>query len=220
MITKNSVSISNFFSRHLTQDDWRIFRDIRLEALALEGSKFGCSLSVESAYTEKEWRSWLSASDKDVYGLFNQTNLIGIIGSITWHPSIIEISEAKLWSAKEITNSAFCIALYLKQAYRQHSLPRKLFRDSLSWLINTKKCEQLLMAHRSSNLTIRRFVIAYGFTEIEQRPYTWPDGGTESIHIYKCSPHQALHNIAALRLRLTKLSDCHTEGFQSTTNCS
>lgn len=45
--------------QRLTPDDWRIWRDMRLTALADAPRAFGSSLVKERAYTEDVWRDWL-----------------------------------------------------------------------------------------------------------------------------------------------------------------
>jgi ribosomal protein S18 acetylase RimI-like enzyme len=40
----------------VTPDDWELWRDIRLEALATDPDGFGSTLVREQAYTEDDWR--------------------------------------------------------------------------------------------------------------------------------------------------------------------
>ncbi|WP_434440571.1 hypothetical protein [Lentzea sp. E54] len=40
----------------VTPDEWRVWRDIRLEALASDPSEFGSTLAREQAYGDDEWR--------------------------------------------------------------------------------------------------------------------------------------------------------------------
>jgi ribosomal protein S18 acetylase RimI-like enzyme len=43
----------------VTPDEWRLWRDIRLEALAGDPDEFGSTLAVEEEYSEPDWRNKL-----------------------------------------------------------------------------------------------------------------------------------------------------------------
>ncbi|WP_371779708.1 GNAT family N-acetyltransferase [Streptosporangium subroseum] len=45
--------------RRLTPEDWEIFRDVRLVALADAPEGFASSLEREQAYDEARWRDWM-----------------------------------------------------------------------------------------------------------------------------------------------------------------
>lgn len=63
----------------VTPDEWRLWRDVRLEALAADPDEFGSTLAREQAYGEDEWRERLTgglkviALDPDPVGLVGTT---------------------------------------------------------------------------------------------------------------------------------------------------
>ena len=65
-----------FEVRRLSEHDAALYRDIRLEGLALEPTSFASTLDQEAAFSDDDWRSRLSRNC--TFGVFDDAGLVGI----------------------------------------------------------------------------------------------------------------------------------------------
>src|SRR5436190_6843187 len=69
---------------HLQEQDWAIWKDIRLEALKLHPEAFGSSYEEESMYSNKDFKQNLVKSD--IFGAFSNHKLMGVAGFAIYGP--------------------------------------------------------------------------------------------------------------------------------------
>ena len=76
---------------HLSEDDWKRLRDIRLAALENDGHAFGGNLEAEIAYDESAWREKfkiftgvIATLDGIDVGFMSVENLKGDFGATCW----------------------------------------------------------------------------------------------------------------------------------------
>ena len=64
--------------RQLQEQDWEIWKGIRLEAVQLHPEAFGSSYEEESLWKDEDFKNSLIKSD--IFGAFEEKKLIGIAG--------------------------------------------------------------------------------------------------------------------------------------------
>lgn len=137
----------------LAEDDWELFRDIRLEALKNSPINFGSSYDQEAIYDETQFRQILN--DNYIFGAFIEGKIIAsaAIASNT-KPRRIHIGE--IW------------AVYTKPDYRNQSVSQRL----LSRLIEFAKNHfmQLKLSVNTENSYALQAYKKVGFKEYGQEP--------------------------------------------------
>jgi GNAT superfamily N-acetyltransferase len=70
--------------RRLVSDDWQLWREVRLAALADAPHAFASTLAKEQAYVEASWRNWLRRDRGMKAVAIAGTTAIGLVGA--WLP--------------------------------------------------------------------------------------------------------------------------------------
>lgn len=152
--------------------DWRIYKAIRLEALALHGHVFGGSLAAESAWSDSQWEYMLGKSDYAFFGLYDGRTLVG--------------STCVFTSRDDKTGrTALLAGSYIRENYRGRRLSRLLYAARIDWIIASNKYERILVGHREDNEASRRANQRFGFVRIGQEEKQWGDGSVGVLHNYE-----------------------------------
>lgn len=159
--------------RQLLSGDWKIYRDIRLEALKKHPAYFSPSRD-ETAFSESDWRERLLNPDAATFGLFSGKDLIGISG----------IFREKNNSAGE---RAFLVGTYIQENFRRRGLSKPLFNVRIEWARKQNGIKTLVLEHREDNLAVQKAHQRFGFRLSSSRNQTWPDGTTSPCLIYELS---------------------------------
>jgi len=146
--------------RQLELDDWRAFRDIRLQALSESPGNFFRALADEKAASDNRWIDLLSSDRQALFGLFEDDRLIGITGVFT--------------SQNDPTSAEFGMT-WLDPAWRGRGLSAIYYRERITWA-RSRGFARIKVSHRRSNETSRHAMLAAGFREIGAEPHLWPDG--------------------------------------------
>lgn len=96
----------------VTPDEWRLWRDIRLEALATDPAEFGSTLAREQEYEEQDWRK----------ALVNGVRLValddGPVGMVAGAPEHEGLHLYSMW---------------VRSSHRGRGLGEALVREVLTW---------------------------------------------------------------------------------------
>ena len=163
---KNNMEI-----RELVPDDWEIFRNIRLFALKTEPGKFSSNYTLESGFSEQEWRGRLSGPVRAYFGLFDNDRIVGITGVVRVNQDM-ESSDVVL------------VASFLKPEYRRQGLSRMFYQARLDWAAKQPGVKNVLVSHRESNIASQRANQAFGFVMTGKEMMEWPDGMKENQVLY------------------------------------
>jgi ribosomal protein S18 acetylase RimI-like enzyme len=103
--------------RRLVPEDWKVWRDIRLAALADAPSAFGASLAEEQRFDEARWRRRLLPSSGMAAVALDGPAAVGLIGG--WTP--------------EWTDAVQLVALWVDPAARGQGIADALVTEVIDW---------------------------------------------------------------------------------------
>jgi RimJ/RimL family protein N-acetyltransferase len=130
--------------------------------------------NAKAALEEAEWRARLTGPGKCVFGLFADTELIGITGIIT--------------SADDPSGATAELGLsYLLPQYRSRGFSSLLFEARLCWATAQPQFTLVRVSHRDSNQASRRAIERHGFVLVRRAPRLWHDGSLEDEVFYQLS---------------------------------
>ncbi len=100
----------SFSVRMVSEDDWRVVRDIRLRALADSPSSFGSTLGREQAFTEQAWRERARGTDTTQLFLASTAEAaVGITGVFDEGDGSVQL--VSVWVAPEHRRAGVARAL-------------------------------------------------------------------------------------------------------------
>jgi len=142
--------MSDYSIRKLDEDDWQIFKEIRLEALRSDPFVFGSTLVAESERTEEQWRELLCSQKYAVFVLFNDDSPKGITGIVVDRDDPSE-RTALLWGS------------WIAPEVRGKGRSRMLYESRITWAREHPTIERIIVSHRASNLSSKFANQAFGF---------------------------------------------------------
>lgn len=157
--------------RTLSPADWQIFSAMRIKAVDMHTGLFQTHPDDARAEPPEVWKETLDGQGKQVFGVFDGENLIGITAVFTWREDPSGQSGVMAMS-------------FLEPAYRGRGLAAELYKARIDFALSHKLWGRLVCAHRQGNEPSRRAMIARGFKHIETKEIDWPDGTRDIEHIY------------------------------------
>ncbi len=139
-------------ARRLGPDDWAVWRDIRLTALADAPYAFGSSLARERDLTEADWRLRLAPGNGVTVVALLGDRVVGAAGGYT-PPG---------------TESVLLIAVWAHPDVRGHGAGDVLVDEVLAWARETGWSEVRLRV-ADGNDAARRLFVRHGFRPTGQR---------------------------------------------------
>ena len=154
--------------RALTQDDRRIFRSVRLQALQESPGVYLSSHENAVKLSEAEWKETLDGNRKCVFGLFDAAS--------TKEPKLIGIAAIFTWRDDPTGRTGILAMDYVHPNYRGRGLSRLLYQGRIDWALDQPHLTRLVISHRAGNEASRRAMLSFGFEYQEQQTIRWPDG--------------------------------------------
>src|SRR5215213_6536719 len=125
--------------KQLTESDWRLLSEVRLEALRCDPSVFGSNYESESKFTEADWRSRLQSKDSAIFVIFFGETPIGMTGVSVFREDVTN-KTAIFWGS------------WLESAFRRRGLSEQMYKARLEWAKAHPTVERIIVSHRASNV--------------------------------------------------------------------
>jgi ribosomal protein S18 acetylase RimI-like enzyme len=157
--------------QRLGPDDWQLWRDARLAALADTPQAFASSLEREQAYTESRWREWLDPSNhlKAAARQAPHGATAGVIGA---------------WIPEDRGGAAELYSMWVHPTRRGHGVGDLLVAEVRQWAQEQEvKAVELWVV--GDNEAARRLYARHGFTPTgESQPY--PPNPALTEYVMRC----------------------------------
>lgn len=162
----------NIYIRRWLEDDWEIFKAIRLEALCAHPDVFGASYDVEFAKDDAFWKDRLSdLSYGAVFGLYDVDKVIGL--------------TAVFRDRNRPLDAVFLCMSYIRPEYRKHNLSDLLYRARIDWAKSQNGIHIISVAHREGNEASRRANQRWGFVLSSIKDEVFGNGEIAKYYTYE-----------------------------------
>ncbi|WP_158073504.1 GNAT family N-acetyltransferase [Actinophytocola xanthii] len=138
--------------RRLTPDEWRLWREIRLAALADAPYAYGSTLEHEQAFDESVWRERLSAAGSMTAVALDGTEPAGAMAVFTPAGAAVPM----------------LVAAWVHPAHRGRGVGDALVSDVLAWVRETGR-DRIELRVADGNEPARRLFTRHGFVPTGDR---------------------------------------------------
>jgi RimJ/RimL family protein N-acetyltransferase len=158
--------------RALAPSEWEAFRDFRLDSLKAAPGVFAMTFDEAAIWSPEDWQAETQGPDHQVFGLFDDSRLIGITAVFTYR-------------GDPTGRTALLAMSFILPPYRGRGLSRHFYDARLAYIRAQPRFRRVLVSHRESNEVSRRANQQHGFVRTASAPHTWPDGETENEIFYE-----------------------------------
>ena len=130
-------------------DEWRLWRDIRLEALSSDPEEFGSALAAEQRYGEHEWRDRAAEGLKVV---------------------ALDPDPVALVAATGKPEGLYLYSMWVRASHRGRGIGEGLVRTVLAWAAE-QGWKVVVLRVWEDNLPARRLYRRLGFRQAEDPEY-------------------------------------------------
>lgn len=157
----------NFEIRHLQEQDWELWKGIRLEALQSDPAAFGSSYEEESLWTDESFKEQIVK--RDIFGVFLEDKLIGVAGFFIYDP-------------QKLRHRGMLFTIYVKAEHRNQGIAGQL----LATVIHHARSRvlQLLCSVNTGNEKAIKLYKIHGFQIFGTEPRALKIGETfHDLHL-------------------------------------
>jgi len=134
----------------LNPEDWKKFRDLRLEALKEDSVAFGSSYEEKAEQSDEEWQQKLKNPKNLVIAAFDNSQIIGMVC-------------AYQEKGEKLKHIAYVWGVYLRKDYRGKGIGEKLMEALLDEIAKNKEIEKLNLNVNTSQQSAVKLYEKMGF---------------------------------------------------------
>lgn len=158
---------SDYSIKQLQEQDWALWKAIRLDALQLHPEAFGSSYEEESLWPSESFKEKLIKSD--IFGVFIKDNLVGVAGFFIYDP-------------QKLRHRGMLFTIYVKAEHRNQGIAGQL----LATVIHHARSRviQLLCSVNTGNEKAIKLYQNHGFQIFGTEPRALKIGETfQDLHL-------------------------------------
>ena len=163
---------NDIYIRPLTPDDWEGFRAIRIRAVNMHTGYVLVRPDKTEKQTSEYWKEMLDGQGKQVFGLFDKDELIGITAVFTWR--------------EDPTGKTGIMAMiFIEPEYRGKGYSSYFYKACIDFAKNYLVWDKLTIGHRKGNEPSRKGMTNHGFQFKETEEIDWPDDTRDIEYRYE-----------------------------------
>jgi ribosomal protein S18 acetylase RimI-like enzyme len=152
--------------QRLGPDDWELWRDVRLAALADSPEAFSSTLEREQAYGESRWREWLEPAKGLKAVAREEQSVAGIAG---------------VWVPEDRDGAGELFGMWVHPSWRGRGVGDRLVAEALAW-VQQRDLKALDLWVVGANAAAERLYTRHGFRRTgESQPYPPDPSITEYV---------------------------------------
>ncbi len=165
--------MNDIYIKQLETKDWQDYKSIRLHALQECPGVYFAHYDDGVKQPDSFWQEPLDVDDSAVFGVYNDSQIIGLAGVFTWR--------------EDPTGKTAIFAMdYIDKNYRGQGLTKLIYESRLEWVkARTSKFDKVAIGHREGNEASRRAMISFGFQLMDKEMRDWPDGEQDLEYKYE-----------------------------------
>jgi ribosomal protein S18 acetylase RimI-like enzyme len=149
--------------RDITVDDWKLLRDVRLDALSEAPYAFGSTYDREAAFTEEQWRMRVTDRSVTFFGYSDP----GLLNN-PLDPASTEGDPAGLAGVYVKDGTAELVSMWVRPSARGQGVGQVLVRAAVRWA-QERGYPALYLWVTDTNDSARRLYERCGFTPTGER---------------------------------------------------
>lgn len=161
--------MNDFLIRKLSDNDWQEYKSIRLEALSAHPNFFSPSRD-ETKFLESDWRSRLSNADACMFGLFLESQIVGLTGVVR---------------DRSNPENANLVSSYIRAEYRKRGISRLFYDSRMKWANEQGNIKFLIVEHYEDNTPSMRAHQKFGFIYTSSYEEAIADGIVRKTLVYR-----------------------------------
>lgn len=163
-------------TERISPDEWKKFRDLRMEALGKEPdalSPFVFNNRSETEWNNADWKNWMEllGREENRFGCFIAKDRDRFIGMLGYGDQGRQSKSAFLWG------------MYVNKDYRGQDIGEKLIKATLENLKSDSRYDKVELTVMASNIEVMNFYERFGFRISEAKQIEGPNGEISEVYV-------------------------------------
>jgi RimJ/RimL family protein N-acetyltransferase len=160
--------LGEYSLRKFSVADWKLYRAIRLKALAISPLVYGSHYQLEWEFDDAHWVGRLGNERNAIWGLYHNEELIGVTAANSNPDQPDEV---------RFTHS------FILPEHRGKGLSALFYKARIEWA-RANNMKRAVVTHRAGNEPSRAANQRHGFRYVRTEKRVWPDGVEDDHLIY------------------------------------